>query len=452
MKRMVLPMVLVGCVIGNLPHAQADTRTATEALSVKIAEVARLTKSSAEQTKRTHNEELNKLFVAYVEMSGGVVEAATVRHFNALVKQYGMTNFDDFLAAMTAPLRYVHDPASGDRVPMFGALGSDSINPWLVAVGVVEGKPLEDQPMYRLASHALSEHVDFALIGIKDPTLSLELLPAELQANAALAYRRLNPQNKFAGGFDQPLFYATVREAARKLFREDYPRAKIDMAEVVKPEHGGGLGIRSCLLCHDDCTAVYARVLGQALFLEAKAEDRRRAPKLHQEPSDSRAQEDADQIEAQAAVMRRAAQRMLDAYGEDIDQRAALDSLGTLSPQNQARLMPGFEDFFATLKQVGCLKCHSTEGSPPAERNPSDYDVFVLTPNDYFKSKNVRALAELVKMDDVSKSKLLLKAEGTAIHHEGKEELRLTKAQLDELRAALARWTAPYTAAEEAAR
>lgn len=454
MRRTILFTVLVGWVIGGSLPGQAATPTAKETLSAKIAAVAQLTKDSAEETRRTRGQELNNIFLAYVKQLGGVLEPAHVREFNALVKQHGMTNFDDFLAAMTAPVRYVVDPASGDRVPMFGALGSDNINPWLVAPGIADGKALDEQPMYKLAHHALCEHINFAVVGVQDPTLSFEMMPVELRANARLAYKRLNPQNKFAGGFDQPLFYATVREATRKLFRDDYPRAKVEMAEVVKPEHNGGLGIRSCILCHDDTTGTYARVLGQALFLEAKAAELRSAGGLQPGVVNTAgaAVEDVKQIDSHAAALRRAAQGILEAYGNEIDQQAALKSLATLTPQNQARLMPGYDDFFAALSQIGCMKCHSTEGNPPSEKNPADFDVFVLNPNDYFKNKNVRALAELVRMDDMEKSKLLLKAEGIVIHHEGKTELRLTDAQLNGLRAALGKWTAPYTKEKEAAK
>jgi len=149
---------------------------------------------------------------------------------------------------------------------------SDLINPWLAAAGVVEGQPMREQPMYQSATNALREHVDFALIGIKDPSLSLALLPPKLRENAKWAYQRLNPGNEFDGGFDHPLFYATVREAAKKLFRQDYPKAKMTMADLVVSEDQGGFGIRSCLLCHNqDHTGVYKRLLGQGLYLDAKA-------------------------------------------------------------------------------------------------------------------------------------------------------------------------------------
>jgi hypothetical protein len=71
----------------------------------------------------------------------------------------------------------------------------------LAAAGVADGKSMKEQPMYRSATNALREHVDFALIGMKDPYLSLVLLPPILRENARWAYQRLNPGNAFDGGF-----------------------------------------------------------------------------------------------------------------------------------------------------------------------------------------------------------------------------------------------------------
>ena len=197
-----------------------------------------------EDTKKARNIRLNELFKDYVHRLGGEVTVETIKQFNAMLRKHGLTNFDDFITAKMKPLRYVRDPASGEQIPVLGALGSDLINPWLAAAGVAEGKPMDEQPMYHAAANALREHVDFALIGIKDPSLSPALLPPKLRENARWAYRRLNPGNEFDGGFDHPLFYATVREAAKNLFRQDYPEAKITMAELVVPEDQGGFGVR----------------------------------------------------------------------------------------------------------------------------------------------------------------------------------------------------------------
>jgi hypothetical protein len=130
-----------------------------EAFRVEIAKVTQIRKAVFEETKNARNEKLNQLFQEYVRRLGGSVTGQTIKRFNALLKEHDLTNFDDFLVAETTPVRDVIDPVSSERVPVFGPLGSDVINPWLAAAGVDEGKPLEKQPIYRLAAKALSEHI-----------------------------------------------------------------------------------------------------------------------------------------------------------------------------------------------------------------------------------------------------------------------------------------------------
>jgi hypothetical protein len=72
-----------------------------------------------------------------------------------MLRKHGLTSFDDFMEAEMKPLRYVKDPVSRKQVPVFGALGSDLINPWLAAAGVAHGKPVEAQPMNHSAANAL---------------------------------------------------------------------------------------------------------------------------------------------------------------------------------------------------------------------------------------------------------------------------------------------------------
>lgn len=232
------------------------------AVAAELAQIARLEAPTFEATKLARNERLGELFGQQMERQGGQVTADAVKKFHTLLKQHGLTTFEDFWAGEASPLRYRKDPVSGENVPVLGPLGSDVINPWLAAVKVVEGKPLEEQPLYRLATQVLREHIDFTLVGIRDPSLSLELLPPKLRENAALAYARLNPTNRFDGGFDHPLLYITVREAAKKLFRQDYPHLRMTMVEVVQSESAGGFGVRSCLLCHEQS---YAGVYGDCL-------------------------------------------------------------------------------------------------------------------------------------------------------------------------------------------
>jgi hypothetical protein len=322
-------------------------------------------------------------------------------------------------------------------------LGSDVINPWLAAAGVDEGKPLEKQPMYRLAAKALSEHIDFALVGIKDPNLSLALLPPKLRDNGKWAYRRLNPTNKFDGGFDHPLFYATIREAVKKLFRQDYPQAKFTMADLVAPEEQGGFGIRSCLLCHARShSGVYKRLLGQSLMFEAKAAGLRKDNRTPFNVAGTKPLDDnqeAKQAVAKAAMFRLAAQRVLDAFPDKIDTQVVRNSLAMLSRDNLSRLKPGYGDFYATLKKIGCMNCHSTDSRGPKGMNLAKHGAFVLNPNSYYKTKNISSLVSVIDTNNLSKSKLLLKATGK-LRHRGDKMLKLDNAQADELHRALTKW------------
>jgi len=409
-----------------------NEQPATAGIHVELARIAQIEEPVVEDTKRARNEQLGPLFDEWAEQRTGEPPAQTIKEFNRMLKKHGLTSFDDFLVAETTPLRHVPDPASGDSVSVFGPLGSDVINPWLAAVEVIDGKPLDEQPNYHLACDALREHIDFALIGRVDPNLSLELLPLGLRENAKWAYRRLNPTNKFDGGFDQGLFYATIREAAKKLFREDHPQAKLTMADVVVPEERGGFGIGSCLLCHDRShSGIYKRLLGQHLYLEQKAaellEDGAGAPQV---------QEEIDQLGVKAAVFLRAAEVVSVSFPKEIDVDEVRASLRTASVQDTARLKPGYDEFSGTLDELGCIECHSMGSKVPADRNPATYEAFSLHSSAYYKTRNIRALLALVDMGDLTASELVRKATGEVAHGGpdlGPEESR-------SLSLALSRW------------
>lgn len=393
-----------------------------------IAEIAKVQKAYFEETKREHNERLNEVFRQYLAASGGKVTAQLVRDFNGLVKQQGMTSFEDFLLAETTPLRHRKDTVSGDTVPIMGPLGSDVINPWLAALEVLPGKPLDEQPIYQLAAKALREHIDFAVIGVCDPTLSLDLLPPKLRENAATAYRRLNPTNKFDGGFDDPLFYSAVREGAKKLFREDYPTLRVTMAQLVVPEELGGFGIRSCLLCHDRShSGVYQRLLSQGTYLKSKAAD---LP-----PSSA----ELPQIKKLSNEFLQAAEIVHRSHPDKIDVQAAQQALAALNSDNVGRLRPGYSDFCNTLRGMGCLKCHAKGAKVADDKDPEIFGAYTLDLNDYYCTTNVKSLLAVVNLNDLDKSKLLLKATGT-VDHEGADDVKLTAAQGEELRAALVKW------------
>jgi len=371
----------------------------------RIVEAARLEKPLFEDTKRARNELLAEVFEEWVQHRGGKADAETISEFHTLLGENGLTTFVDFLAAETAPVRRVTDPASGDEIAIFGALGTDVINPWLAAVEVIEGKPLGEQPNYQLACDALREHIDFALVGTPDPNLSLEMVPEELRPNVRWAYGRLNPTHEFEGGFDHVLFYASVREAAKKTFRQDYPAAKITMADVVVPVDQGGFGIGSCLLCHDRShEGICKRLLGQHLHLDREAS-------AAGEQGASQAE-----LQAEADVFLRAAETVVSTYPELVDISRVRTELATPSDQDVSRLKPGFDGFQAALADHGCLDCHMDGVEVPSERDPATYDAITLRPSTYYKASNIRGVLALVSIDDVGESRLLHKATGQVGH------------------------------------
>lgn len=448
MKRYPTSLICIGCLIAVATCVAAPPPEVEEAFRAQIAQIASIQKPVFEETKRARNERLNEVFREYVQKLGGGVTEEVVSRFNALVKEQGLTNFDDFLTAQTTPLRYVNDPISGDKVPVLGPLGSDVVNGWLAAMEVADGTPLSEQPMYNLAGNALTEHLDFAIIGIRDPKLSIELLPPEFRENARWAYKRLNPTNVFDGGFDHPLFYATIREATAKLFRDDYPKAKLTMADVVVSEEKGGFGIRSCLLCHDrSYNDVYKRLVAQGRLLKAKAEELREVAKASLDSSvPAELPEDPEEVkkaEKEAKVFLLAAQRVLETFPDEIDEQAVEKALVTVSNDDISRLLPGYEEFRATLERTGCLECHGGGSDPPAAKNPAKYDALVLDPSPYYKSRNVAALLKVVNIDDLNESKLLHKA-GGKVNHRGKDDVQLDEEGVAELAKALRKWIHPF--------
>jgi predicted transport protein len=455
MKNWMYRRTLFACLVCYaiiVPRALSQDLAVEGAIEAEIVKVAQLRMPVFEDTKKARNFRLNELFKDYVQRLGGEVTVETIKRFNAMLSRQGLTNFDDFMTAEMKPLRYVRDPASGEQIPVLGALGSDLINPWLAAAGVAEGKPLGEQPMYHAAAYALREHVDFALIGIKDPNLSPALLPPELRENAEWAYRRLNPGNEFDGGFDHALFYATVREAAKKLFRQDYPEAKMTMAQLVVPEDQGGFGIRSCLLCHNqDHTGVYERLLGQGLYFEAKAAEIREGNRGYSKVGTAmlpRVEAQIRKAKAQAATFQQAAQIVLDTFPDNVDAEAARSSLAMLSLDNLTRLKPGYSDFSRTLKRLGCLKCHSTDSKVTRTKRAAAHGAFALNPNAYYKTKNIKALYSLIDLNDLHNSKLLLKAANN-VKHMGAKDVRLDAVQVKALHDALAKWLYRFKVQQE---
>lgn len=433
MVRSALPAAFVAIWVPSVP-AGWSTQPADDALRAQIAKIAKIKKRSFEDTKRTHNEKLGELFADYVKAHGGKPTVELVRQFHALLKAQNMTTFEDFLDAQTKPLRFVKDPDSGDEVPILGALGSDAINTWLAALEPADGKPLDEQPLYQLAANALREHLDFAIVGTPDPSLSLGLLPEKLREHAKDAYERLNPQRAFGGGFDHPLYYAVVREAVKQLFAIDYPKARQTLADVVVPEAKGGMGIRSCLLCHDgDYTAIYRRVEGQHRYRKAKAAELTAAGR------------DAAAEQALAAEFGRAAEELLAAHRDKIDATAVAKSLQVLSTENIDRLKPGYQDFCTTLDRLGCMQCHSTDRDVADDKDPRAYGAYMLEPSEYYKTENIKALLSVVNLDNLDESDLVLKAVGE-VTHEGKRQVKLNAAQKEELRAALAKWVHSFGA------
>lgn len=378
-----------------------------------------------EETKKARNELLAEAFAEYRDAHGGKATGEVVQQFSALLRGRGLTTFDDFVRAEMTPFREVRDPATGDLVPVFGPLGSDLINPWLADMEIVDGKPLEEQPAYLCARNALREHLDFVLVGERDPNLSFDSLPGKLRENAVAVYARLNPTRRFDGGLDQPLYYASVRFAAKKLFREDYPQAKLTMAQLVVAEEQGGFGIRSCLLCHEGSHAgVYRRLLGQTLYLEAKSRE---------------GGSNAAKAAADSANFAEAARHVLAAHGDKIDEPAVRRSLTAGSADNIERLKPGYDDFASVLGSLGCSRCHAADGKPPRGKDPREHGAWVLQPSTYNKTENIQALLPQIKIDDVERSPLLLKAKGE-LDHEGIDTVKLDDNRAEKLQQALARW------------
>ncbi len=235
----------------------------------------------------------------------------------------------------------------------------------------------------------------------------------------------------------------TVREAAKNLFRQDYPEAKMTMAELVVPEDQGGFGVRSCLLCHNqDHTGVYKRLLGQGLYFEAKAAEILEANHGYSKVESAmrpRVEAEVRKVKAQAAAFQQAAQIILETFPDNVDAEAARSSLAMLSLDNLPRLKPVYNDFSRTLKSLGCLKCHSTDSKVPRTKSAAAYGAFVLNPNAYYKSKNIKALYSLIDINDLHNSKLLLKA-ANKVKHNGAKDVRLDSVQVEELHDALAKW------------
>jgi hypothetical protein len=65
---------------------------------------------------------------------------------------------------------------------------------------------------------------------------------------------------------------------------------------------------------------------------------------------------------------------------------------------------------------------------------------FVINPERHYQTKNIAALLSVIDMDDLSNSKLLLKARGR-VKHLGNKELVLDDAQVEESHRALTKWT-----------
>lgn len=409
--------------------------TGDGSLRAEISRAVFIDRDTDKEARIARNQRLNALFREHLESDDGRPSPQFVRRFNALISEHELSSFDDFLAAMTRPVIYVTDHATGQRVPVYGALGSDVINPWLAAAGVVEEKPLREQPMYHSAIRALRENIDFAIVGVADPSLSWEMLPPELREYAREAYARLNPTNEFDGGFDAPLFYCTVRAAAEQLFQREHPRAKLTMADVVKPTNEGGLGISSCLLCHEQShSGVYRRLLGQGRYRLAKANQlfsaQQRGDQIDELPSE---------VRAEADMFLLAAERVLNAFPNEIDVPAVERSLAAYGDDNQERLKPGYEDFVAALQRMGCLACHSDAAAPPEGLDPAQHEAMVLRSNSYDKDDNIRRLCEQIDFEAPAQSRLLGKA-AARLEHLGAERVKLDEKGQEELLAALNAW------------
>ena len=131
--------VCLGCLFMMTPVALSQNLIVEEEIELEIIQVAKIRMKVFEDTKRARNHRFNKLFRDYTQKLGGEVTSGAVKRFNVMLGKHGMTSFDDFMEVEMRPLRYVKDPVTGEQLPVYGALGSDLINPWLAAAGVVDG-------------------------------------------------------------------------------------------------------------------------------------------------------------------------------------------------------------------------------------------------------------------------------------------------------------------------
>ncbi|MBI3464912.1 MAG: beta-propeller fold lactonase family protein, partial [Planctomycetes bacterium] len=172
---------------------------------------------------------------------------------------------------------------------------------------------------------------------------------------------------------------------------------------------------------------MYQRLFSQGTYLRLKAAD---LPSTSQE---------LPRIKKLSEEFLKAAEIVHDSHPDKVDVKAAREALAALTTDNIGRLRPGYSDFCNTLRGLGCLKCHAKDADVPEDKDPSIFGAYTLDMNDYFCTSNVKALLSVVNLSDLDKSKLLLKATA-AVDHEGAEDLKLTAAQGEELRAALGKW------------
>jgi hypothetical protein len=144
-------------------------------------------------------------------------------------------------------------------------------------------------------------------------------------------------------------------------------------------------------------------------------------------------------MKAKATIFRQAAKILSDAFPDKVDTEAARNALGMLSLDNLSRLKPGYDDFSSTLARFGCLKCHSSDSKVTRNNFAGTYGAFVLDPNAYYKTRNIKALSSIIDPDSLYNSKLLLKA-ANKVKHRGAKEVVINPAQIEELHDALAKW------------
>lgn len=151
-----------------------------------VRQAARIVAHPPGEGRRLRHEALVRLFADHAgELAGEAAGEGAVSRFSFLVKREGLVTFGQFLES-----------------PVKGGPG-----------GIVEGRPLEEQPAYREALRLLAEHTDFYLAGTADPDLTLGRVPEPARAKAFEVYGRLNPADRYRGGFDHPLFLAVLRES-----------------------------------------------------------------------------------------------------------------------------------------------------------------------------------------------------------------------------------------------